>query len=260
MGTVLTHRPGFALQQCVESLWYSSGQIATHNRERVLPSGRFQIVIDLAAGRAGVSGMRSKYTEINAAALSSVLGIVFRPGGARRFFDAPPSDFHNQFVPLDGAWGRRASALIERLHDAATAQDKFRVLENTLTRMAQRGEERCLTLHPCVQHALAALHRGPHIRRVAEVARETLLSRRRFGQLFREQVGMTPKLYCRLRRFRGVVREIASGGEVDWTSVAFAGGYCDQSHMSHEFRDFSGLTPGDYAAAERPFRNHVRVD
>ena len=47
---------------------------------------------------------------------------------------------------------------------------------------------------------------------------------RRLGQLFREEVGMTPKRYCRLRRFQSVVRQIARGGPVDWADVALAGG------------------------------------
>ena len=86
------------------------------------------------------------------------------------------------------------------------------------------------------------------------------LSRRRFGELFREQVGATPKLYCRLRRFQEVVRRATTGSEIDWTDVAVAGGYCDQAHLAHEFRNFSGLTPGEYAAADRPFANHVPIE
>jgi len=95
---------------------------------------------------------------------------------------------------------------------------------------------------------------------VIEVARDAGLSRRRFAQLFREQVGPTPKLYCRLRRFQQVVRRIASGAPVDWAEVALDGGFCDQSHMANEFRNFSGLSPGVFLASERPFRNHVVMD
>jgi transcriptional regulator GlxA family with amidase domain len=92
------------------------------------------------------------------------------------------------------------------------------------------------------------------------VARDAGLSRRRFAQLFREQVGLTPKLYCRLRRFQQVVRRIASGTPVDWAEVALEGGFCDQSHMGNEFRGFSGLSPGAFLAGERPFQNHVALD
>jgi AraC-like DNA-binding protein len=78
--------------------------------------------------------------------------------------------------------------------------------------------------------------------------------------LFREQVGLTPKRYCRLRRFQEVMRRIASGAPIDWAQVSLDGGYYDQAHMAHEFREFSGVPPGAWRASERPFRNHAVID
>jgi AraC-like DNA-binding protein len=95
---------------------------------------------------------------------------------------------------------------------------------------------------------------------ILEVARDARLSRRRFAGLFREQVGLTPKLYCRLRRFQQVVRRIASGAPIHWAQVSLDGGYYDQAHMAHEFREFSGVSPGAWLASERPFLNHAVVD
>jgi len=204
--------------------------------------------------------MRSQYIVIDPAAIQSVMGIVFRPGGARGFFDVPAGDFYNQVVPLDLVWGSRVSRLRDRLRDAVTVGEKFHVLETALLQVMERGAEHRLRMHPSVQYALEEFRTAPHIRSVIDVTREAGLSRRRFSQLFREQVGIAPKLYCRLRRFRGVVKQIASGGSVDWAAVALAGGYCDQAHLIHEFRDFAGLSPGAYLAAERPFFNHVRMD
>jgi AraC-like DNA-binding protein len=94
---------------------------------------------------------------------------------------------------------------------------------------------------------------------IVEVARDTGLSRRRFATLFRQQVGLTPKLYCRLQRFHQVVRRIASGASIDWAQVSLEGGYYDQAHMAHEFREFSGVSPGAWRASERPFLNHAVV-
>ncbi len=49
-------------------------------------------------------------------------------------------------------------------------------------------------------------------------------------------------------------------GALLYYDVALAGGYCDQAHLAHEFRDFSGISPGSYLVAERPFVNHVHMD
>jgi len=254
---LLEHRPPPTLAPCIEKLWYCEAYQAARRYERVLPNGTFQLVIDLASAFPPlIVGMRSRYAVLDTAALRSIMGVLFRPGGARAFFDAPADAFYNQEIPLDLVWGSDAMGLRVRLQEAATPAEKFRALEAALERRAKKR----LELHSAVRYGLGEFRRMPHTRGVLRVTREAGLSRRRFSQLFREQVGLTPKLYCRLHRFQQVLRQIAGGGPVDWADVALAGGYCDQAHLAHEFRDFSGISPGAYLASDPPFPNHVPMD
>lgn len=253
---LLSHRPAPPLSSYVETLWYCRAYEAPHVRERVLPNGRFQLIIDLVDKPPLIVGMQSHYAVIDTAAIQSVMGVLFRPGGARALFDVPLDEFYNRYIPLELVWGAAVAELLDRLREADGAAGKFRILEAAL----QKRAERPLGLHAAVQHALEEFRREPHIRGVLEVTRQTGLSRRRLSHLFREQVGLTPKLFCRLHRFQGVVRCVASGAPVDWADVALAGGYCDQAHMAHEFREFSGISPGSYLAGKRPFPNHVCMD
>ena len=257
---LVTHRPGPELASCVEAVWYFDGSQATHHRERVLPNGRFQIVIDPSAGLGTVSGLRSQSVVIEPATIPAILGIIFRPAEARHFLQEPADDFCNKVVPLDAVWGGLSMQLHDRLGETQTVESKFRVIETVLRQAMHRVARARPSLHPSVQYALREFRQLPHIRTVIDVGREAGLSRRRFGELFRQQVGMTPKLYCRLLRFRSVVRQVALGLPVNWADVAVAGGYYDQAHLTHEFREFSGLSPSRYLAADRPFVNHIRID
>lgn len=250
-----TRRPAPPLSDFVESLWYCENYQAPHRRERVLPNGAFDLILDLACGSAPlVCGMRTQHCVIETAFLRGIMGVLFRPGGARPFFDQPSDEFFNLDVALDCVWGRGAATLIERMQYAPTPDAKFDALEAALLARLSR---RSVDPHPAVRHALLAFTQTKHAGAVQEVAAGYGLSRRRLGQLFREQVGIPPKLYCRLRRFQDVVQQIARGGRVDWADVALAGGYTDQSHLAHDFREFSGITPGAYLAADRPHANHV---
>jgi AraC-like DNA-binding protein len=257
---VLLHRrPAPPLAGHVEMLWYCQGYSVAHSRERVLPNGRFQLIIDLAGGAPPcelVIGLRSGYTVIETAGLQSLIGAVFHPGGARGFFHSASDEFYNKVVPLDDLWGGMAAGLRERLLQCSNPAAKLRLLESELQRRALSVPP----LHQAVQYALNDLRRSPCIERISAIAGEARLSRRRFAQLFREQVGMTPKLFLRLNRFQQVVRQAACGAPADWADVALAGGYCDQAHMAHEFRAFSGMSPGTFLAAQRPFQNHVVLE
>jgi AraC-like DNA-binding protein len=149
--------------------------------------------------------------------------------------------------------------LRNRLLETDCAERQFGILESSLLSAIRRARGARLELHPAVAHALEQLRRVPHVQSVIALARESGLSRRRFSQLFSEQVGTTPKVFCRLQRFLEVVKRTRNGGEIDWADVALAGGYFDQAHMAHEFQEFSGLSPGRFLAASRPHRYHVRT-
>jgi len=249
----------------VEKLWYCDGhQVVNGTQRALLPDGRFQLVISLAEdpisalidpmGNGGgiapslLIGIRSRFNIIDTTKLSSAMGVVFRPDGVHAFLGALTDAFHNKNVPLDLIWGSMVPALRDRLRTANDPAEKFRVLEVALL---EHLNER-LQLNAAVRYALQEFARRPEIPRVRELAHEAGLSRRRFSQLFREQVGLTPKLYCRLQRFQNTLKLIASSTSVDWAQLALAAGYCDQAHLAHEFHDFSGLSPSAYLASPSP--------
>jgi len=74
------------------------------------------------------------------------------------------------------------------------------------------------------------------------MARAAGVSRQHLTREFREQIGISPKLYSRLSRFHSALA-YAGATSVDWAHAAAEAGFADQSHMIAEFRQFSGLTP-----------------
>jgi AraC-like DNA-binding protein len=268
----VTCQPCAALASHVEKLWCCDGHPGVSGKDRALPDGRFQLAFSLAegpisaladpiGGGAGIApslliGIRSRFSIIYSARLRSAMGVVFRPGGAHAFFHTPADEFHNKNVSLDLIWGSTVRALRDRLRTANHPAEKFKLLEVALLeRLNERAQ-----LNAAVRYALQEFSRRPQIPRVQELAQEAGLSRRRFAQLFREQIGLTPKLYCRIQRFQNALKQIASGASVDWAQLALAAGYSDQAHLAHEFRDFSGLSPSAYLASNRRSANDVSIE
>jgi AraC-like DNA-binding protein len=143
--------------------------------------------------------------------------------------------------------------LRERLLEAKSAAAKFRILEQTLLSRAKAP----LLRHPAVDFAIKEFVRVPHARTIADVTAQSALSPRRFIRIFADQVGLTPKLFCRVRRFQEVLRTIQSRQEVDWADVAVACGYYDQPHFIADFKAFSGLNPTAYLRIRGEHLNHV---
>jgi AraC-like DNA-binding protein len=252
---LLTYRPPPPLADLVDLFWLYRRDTPTHPRERLLPMGTMELVVNLSDDRHGpvVCGAHSESFEIGTAEPATVLGVHFKPGGAFPFLNLPAGELHNAHVSLEDLWGRRAGDLQERLLEARTAADQFRVLEQALLARAFRP----LVRHRAVAFALKEFERGAYAPAVADVIERTGLSHRRFIQRFADEVGLTPKLFCRVSRFQDVVRRIAGSRQIDWVQVALACGYYDQAHFIHDFRAFSGLSPTKYLEVRGDHVNHV---
>lgn len=204
-------------------------------------------------GQAVLSGARTKSFVIDSAQEDRVFGIQFQPGGAFPFFRVPASEIENQSVDLLCLWEMAANNLREQL-----------LAEPTIDRMFLRGEKillgqlvRPLGLHRAVAFAQRQFSHHPHRVSVGSVLGEIGMSQRRFIQLFHEQVGLTPKAFCRVRRFQRILHTVHRTKNVDWADVALDCGYYDQAHFIHDFREFSGITPTAYLARATEHLNHV---
>jgi AraC-like DNA-binding protein len=84
--------------------------------------------------------------------------------------------------------------------------------------------------------------------RVSAIQRSTGFSPRHFIALFRASVGLTPKHYFRIQRFNEVTRRLVSPAKASLAHTAADLGYSDQSHLTREFRELAGFSPGQYRA------------
>jgi AraC-like DNA-binding protein len=113
-------------------------------------------------------------------------------------------------------------------------------------------------LHSAVDFALRQFERFPHTP-VSTVTEQIGLSPRYFNQLFRDEVGLTPKLFCRVRRFQQVLSLVEGKQQPDWLDIALTCGYFDQAHLIHEFRTFADCTPTEYVTKRGMLPFHVEL-
>lgn len=159
--------------------------------------------------------------------------VLFRPGGTLPFFGIAPADLADtQVSPPDRSYLR------ERLAAMKTPDAAFDLLGRMLTAAATER-----TVHPAVAHVLAIAEEGGDLT-VPRLAAAAEVSPKRLIRLFTADVGITPKRYLQLVRFERVRAAVRDRSSVDWTRVAAAFGYFDQSHLIRDFHEFAGTTPG----------------
>ena len=264
------HVPRPPLDQFIEVLWFHDGLNVEHPLERVLPDGSCELIVNLrdeprhvfnrethqpadSFRGSWISGPHSRFIVIDTAPDASMIGAHFKPGGAKAFFGAPLHELRNSVIALDAVWNGSARSLREQLLNAPTAAAKFRIFEDALFSRWNRTACR----HRAVGYALRRFTGDPHRVTIGKVTDETGLSAARFIEMFAAEVGMTPKVFCRVRRFQRALTSIQQRRAVIWTEVALDCGYYDQAHFIRDFREFCGLTPGDYLGREPEHMNFV---
>ena len=267
---ILLHQPAAPIDRFVAYLWYLDSAGETHSKERTLPSGVADLIINLREDRIQyydpedlqhphrfdgmvLSGASNQHYVIDAAGPSTMVGVHFHPGGAYPFFRDSALAMLNQTVSLSTLWPQQVQEWRERLLSAATPQHCLQVLEQLLLRQF-RAEH---TPHGAVALALQACSRP--ISRVRDMTAQIGLGERRFQTLFSDQVGLSPKQYLRVCRFQEALQRLYRGDWQQLTDLAHHCGYYDQAHFIHDFRQFSGLTPTDYVNLRGRHPNHVAV-
>jgi AraC-like DNA-binding protein len=264
--------PGPPLSEFVDQLWSYEGYQQPHAKERLLPDGAMALVFNLrddqtrlydrhdtnicqTLGGSLIVGPQSEFFVIDTAEQACVVGVHFRPGGAFPFFGLPVDELHNMHLSLDTLWGSQAGELRERLLEADSPQARFRILEQALLARAACRLDR----HPAVAFALKEFRGEVVMRTIADVTGQIGLSAKRFIHVFSHEVGFTPKLYCRIRRFQKVLLQVGKGQPVEWADVAVGCGYFDQAHFIRDFRAFSGMNPTAYMVRRTEHLNHVPI-
>lgn len=221
-----------------------------------MPTGDLDLVIDLGEEQTVVSGPSTRPFLLGTAERREVMGAVFSVGGAAALLGVPLAELRDCRVPLAELWGSVASELLERSLAASSAEAKLDALESVLSARLGHIADRP---HLVAGRAAAEIARHPERCRIAELAEALGLSARRLEQVFHTEVGLTPKAYQRLHRFRRGLVGIDRAAEIGWARFALERGYYDQSHFIGEFRAHSGLTPSEYVASRGSELNHVPI-
>jgi AraC-like DNA-binding protein len=243
------------LCEYVDFFWQSNAYMQPHALERVLPTGTVDLVIDLLApARSVASGIQTASFLLDTSGPLTLFGIRLKAGGAAGILGVPAIELQKQTVSLNDVWPLVAEELIEplaTLHPLA----RFYFVEQFLLR---RISNSC-PADPAIRGAAELWQSSFASVSVQSMADRLGFGVKRFSQRFAAQVGIAPKSYTRIMRFRNSLGILSKMADPDWVEVAVRAGYYDQSHFNHDFCQMAGSTPTAYWARRTAHPNHVRA-
>lgn len=273
--TLRVHTPGLPLCEYVGALIYYDGIDPIHQMDRFLPDGNTELIVNLndqpqyifdndtlkqiqTCRHAWISGVRTQPITIPSGRGSRMLIVAFKRGRAYPFYSLPMSELADRVLEADDVFGNRILNLREQLLACTSPEEMFALVEIFLLRQAGARLSPDASSR-CVEYAVSRILNQPNRLVFQQLSLQIGYSQKHFIDMFKQHVGIPPKQYMKIMRFQNAVFQIEQDASVYWSEIAIQNGFYDQAHFIHEFRNFSGFTPGEYLKRKSDTLNYVPV-
>lgn len=245
------------LSHLIRCVWFLAGRGDHYQPQPVVPDGRLELLVHRADPfrelRPG--GARLQDTMLVAGQLTQpihllpghdidVVGIRLNPVGAGALLGIPLHELTNAVVNLYEICPRLARALEAAVAIAGTATERaFAVMRTVVRALSATPDLKMMAMIQC-------LNNGSPMSLGAMASRYGI-SPRTLERRFQAEVGMGPKMYQRVVRFRRAFRMLEHQ-QGRGARIAAAAGYYDQAHLIRDFRRFTGTSPREFFRPETP--------
>lgn len=256
--------PPLQLCQYVQTIWIfeSASDASAGEVQRIVPDGHAELILHygdhfheisesvsgnesatpLRQPRALFAGQISRPLILKPGAACGVIGIRFRPAGARALLGLAMHELTDRRLNMCDVWGCDSEFLLDSVHSARAPAQRVAAVATFLgCKLNDIGVAPDALVVSCVDF----LQHSAGMMTIDELAAKANLSGRQLERRFLDHVGIPPRLLASIFRFRRVFASIEQGAvpSARWTDAALSAGYFDQAHMNRDFKRFAGLSP-----------------
>ena len=102
-----------------------------------------------------------------------------------------------------------------------------------------------VSVNTITDHAVKILQQSG-LQSIRKVSDELGISERHLEIQFKKHVGISPKTYTLINRFKRMEQLLHHKTAIKWEQINFSHEYYDQSHFIKDFKRFTGHTPSHY--------------
>jgi AraC-like DNA-binding protein len=250
------YKPSPKLSDFVHFYWIfeTTDKLDKPATQRIIPNGSIELMFHLSDPISKLTernevtsipknllkGQLSNYYDIQYTGKPKFVSVLFKPHGARMFFDVPMSMISDINFNLNDMLGNESVWLAEKLTDQASNLARINIIEDFLFRRLAAGK---LYNFKRINAGMRILVSEEIHNRVDPLSSAACLSNKQFDRLFLEYTGMHPKLFLQVVRLQQLMHRLHLGNYSNLTDLALGCGYYDQAHCIKEVKRFTGYTP-----------------
>ena len=217
--------------------WDKTG--STYTSEEVMHRPYVDVFMSLQ--ETGVQGtFRGKRAYV-AAETGRVVGIRFRPGGFRAFWDGSLTDLQDKIIEAQQVFPQISQVYVQRL---LLLEDEAIVHE--LTELLRAKHPKLDNNIELINKIIAAVENDDSLLTVKAVGKASGRSERWLQQLFQGYVGIGLKWFLQRHKLLRAAEQIRENSDLNWVDLAYDLGYSSQQHFITDFKKVLGKTPLQY--------------
>jgi AraC-like DNA-binding protein len=252
-----------AQAKCFARAFWQTQGTPLYQAETILPKGVVEIIFSfdepvpfsrnsqvkhLSTPRCFVSGMSDTPVQLDIPERQAFFGMELHPAAIKKLLKVPCGDFLNAITDLEGI-NKEFSSLWHQLAEAVSFHSRVSITQEWL------GKKLCSI--PEQELAISDfLKSDPGSANVAGLATQFCYSVRQLHRKTRELFGMSTEGLIRYQRYVHALQLMHHSQET-LTRIGYDCRYYDQAHFIREFKDFTGLTPGDYRQQKSKLPGHL---
>lgn len=187
-----------------------------------------------------------------------VFGVRFMPGVQPELIDVTMRELFDKRVPLeqiikgDMQW-------LEKMAAETDFYQRIRVFLEAYTK-AEKKREKPYGKKELVLSVKQMVYESDGKIKVSELEENTGYSVRYINKVFIEEMGFSPKTFCKIIQFQRALEFLNYGAPDKMTDAAVALGYYDQPQFIRDFKKYAGMTPKKYfkLVERRDYKSKVK--
>ena len=180
-----------------------------------------------------IYGQTTTYCENETKASFRNIGVYFRATGLKSIFGIDACELTDRNIDINDLI---KTEINNQLLNANTLTGQIELISGFLLKQAAQRN----TADEKAKHASILIQKGNSLKSVQS---HFNISERTLERIFKQHIGIAPKLFARICRFQAALNDLRSCDYGNLTDLTYKHDYFDQSHLIRDFKAFSGTTP-----------------
>lgn len=243
------YKPSKELENIIDSYWLVK-DLSRFENQRILPDGCTDIIFNLGESinlipseSIAISGMMTKFSDVSLGNNTELLSVRFKTGQLSNLVECPLFEIKDKTIIASDLIPELNVEKLEQLQEKKKIEYKLEFVENVIFKILDTKQTNADILITSVIYFILNSFGTISISQIAE---NYYISMRQLERKFKAKVGVTLKEYSNIVRFIHTKKSIKTNPNKSLLYIAFDSGYYDHSHLTNEFRRYSGQIPSNF--------------